>query len=50
MGSSPGRAGRSLNSRNQGLDQENDEVARLIERRLDGLAKVLKQRLAQAAG
>ncbi|TGE16439.1 GAF domain-containing protein [Hymenobacter elongatus] len=40
---------RYLNSRNNGIDYEDDEVAQLIERRLDGLAKVLKRRMAQAA-
>jgi GAF domain-containing protein len=41
---------RYLNSRNQGIDYEDDEVVELIERRLDGLAKVLKRRMAQVAG
>ncbi|MCB2408627.1 GAF domain-containing protein [Hymenobacter lucidus] len=41
---------RYLNSRNQGIDYEDEEVAQLIERRLEGLAKVLKRRMAQVAG
>ncbi|RTQ51676.1 GAF domain-containing protein [Hymenobacter gummosus] len=38
---------RYLNSRNGHIDFEDDEVAQLIERRLNGLAKVLQRRLGQ---
>ncbi|GAA3922769.1 GAF domain-containing protein [Hymenobacter algoricola] len=41
---------RYLNSRNEGIDYDDDEVAQLIERRLEGLTKVLERRMAQATG
>jgi GAF domain-containing protein len=40
---------RYLNSRNGSIDFEDDEVAQLIERRLNGLGKVLQRRMAQLA-
>jgi len=41
---------RYLSSRNNGIDFDDDDVAPLIERRLDGLGKVLKRRMTQATG